>query len=168
MVTFFVTSVFVLGLVAIAIYSWQKLANQSQTIEPLFPPPPPRSLFPPAPPDSTTNAPTQPPVLNKTAVDKALVQQSIEHWQKSPDRNSTAKMLHAAALSDDAEAYQTAVEAVLRSWRETRLRDISGVELQSLINGEFWVLSSGTRSSGAGFVLKRTLSIANRELQTKH
>ncbi len=35
MVTFFVTSVFVLGLVAIAIYSWQKLANKSQTIEQL-------------------------------------------------------------------------------------------------------------------------------------
>ena len=166
MVTFFVTSVFVLGLVAIAIYSWQKLANKSQTIEPLLPPPPPRSLFPDAPPDSTTHATDQP--VSKPAVDKALVQQSIEHWQKSPDRNSTAKMLHAAALSDDAEAYQTAVEHVLRSWRESKLRDISAVELQSLLNGEFWVLSSGARSSGAGFVLKRTLSIANRELQTKH
>ena len=168
MVTFFVTSVFVLGLVAIAIYFWQKPANQSQTIEPVFPPPPPRSLFPDAPPDSKTNAPDHPQPVKEPAVDKALVQQSIEHWQKSPDRNSTAKMLHAAALSDDAEAYQTAVEAVLRSWRESKLRDISAVELQSLINGEFWVLSSGARSSGAGFVLKRTLSIANRELQTKH
>lgn len=168
MVTFFVTSVFVLGLVAIAIYFWQKPANQSQTIEPLLPPPPPRRLFPDAPPDSPTNATAQPPIVNTTPVDKALVQQSIEHWQKSPDRNSTAKMLHAAALSDDAEAYQTAVEAVLRSWRESKLRDISAVELQSLLNGEFWVLSSGARSSGAGFVLKRTLSSANRELQNKH
>jgi hypothetical protein len=35
------------------------------------------------------------------------------------------------------------------------------------LNSEFWVLSSNTRSSGAGFVLKRTLSNATRELKTQ-
>ena len=97
-------------------------------------------------------------------VNKALAQKSIEHWQRNLDRQSIAKMLHIAALSDDAKIYGKAVEIVLRSWRERKLSDVSAMELQSLLNGEFWILSSRTRSSGAGFILKRTLSNANREL----
>ena len=97
-------------------------------------------------------------------VNKALAQKSIEHWQGNLDRQSIAKMLHIAALSDDARIYGKAVDIVLRSWREGRLSGVSAMELQALLNGEFWVLSSRTRSSGAGFVLKRTLSTANREL----
>jgi hypothetical protein len=41
---------------------------------------------------------------------------------------------------------------------------LSAAELQQLLNSEFWLLSSSTRNSGAGFVLKRTLSLAKREL----
>jgi hypothetical protein len=101
---------------------------------------------------------------NELPVNKALAQKSIDHWRESLDRQSTAKMLHIAALSDDAETYRKAVEIVLQSWREGRVPDLSAMELQSLLNGEFWILSSQTRSSGAGFLLKRTLSTANREL----
>jgi len=101
---------------------------------------------------------------NELPVNKALAQKSIDHWRESLDRQSTAKMLHIAALSDDAETYRKAVEIVLQSWREGRVPDLSAMELQSLLNGEFWILSSRTRSSGAGFLLKRTLSTANREL----
>jgi hypothetical protein len=35
-----------------------------------------------------------------------------------------------------------------------------------LFDGEFWVLSARTRSSGAGFILKRKLASARRELET--
>ena len=101
---------------------------------------------------------------NEFPVNKALAQKSIDYWQKNLDRQSTAKMLHVAALSDDAETYCKAVEIVLSSWREGRLPDFSATELQSLLNSEFWILSSRTRGSGAGFVLKRMLSSANREL----
>jgi hypothetical protein len=73
-------------------------------------------------------------------------------------------MLHIAALSDNAETLKTAVDVALRSWREGNLLDVSAIELQALFNGEFWVLSSRTRSSGAGFLLKRTLVSARREL----
>jgi hypothetical protein len=73
-------------------------------------------------------------------------------------------MLHVAALSDDAETYKTAVEVALKAWRDKRLTDVSPHELQALFSGEFWVLSSRTRSSGAGFVLKRTLASARNEL----
>jgi len=102
---------------------------------------------------------------NELPVNKTLAQKSIDYWKDSLDRNTTAKLLHIAALSDDADTYGQAVEVVLNSWREGKLRDVSAIELQSLFNGEFWILSSNTRSSGAGFVLKRTLSTARRELE---
>jgi hypothetical protein len=89
----------------------------------------------------------------------------LNNWKRSPDRGSTAKALHFAALSDDPDVYRVAVEEALGFWREERLKDISPLELQALFNGEFWVLSSRSRSSGAGFVLKRTLAGARRELE---
>ena len=102
---------------------------------------------------------------NELPVNKTLARKSIDYWIGSLDRNTTAKLLHIAALSDDADTYGQAVEVVLDSWRDGKLPDVSAIELQSLFNGEFWVLSSNTRSSGAGFVLKRTLSTAKRELE---
>ncbi|HEV8429309.1 MAG TPA: hypothetical protein VGQ41_15515 [Pyrinomonadaceae bacterium] len=216
MVTLLITSVFVLGLLAIVVYFWQKAANTSQPIElPL--PPPPTGLFSDFKPAAELPSPTEDPkkVLIENAVSgdknaleqahalndsklyeevldilvaqidsapkllslvshitkhefpviKALARKSIDYWKDSLDRHSTAKMLHIAALSDDAEVYRQAVEVVLNSWRDGKLPDLSAAELQSLINGEFWVLSSNTRSSGAGFVLKRTVATAKRELE---
>lgn len=215
MVTLLITSVFVFGLIAIAIFFWQKAANTTQPIElPL--PPPPAGLFSDFKPaelpvptedpkkaviESATkgdkNALAQARLLNDSSfyedilnlfvsqidsepkllslvsyvtrnelpVTKALAQRSIDYWNDSRDRHSTAKMLHVAALSDDAETFRQAVEIALSSWRNGKLPEVSAVELQSLINGEYWVLSSNTRSSGAGFVLKRTLATAKRELE---
>jgi hypothetical protein len=215
MVTLLITSVFVFGLIAIAIFFWQKAANTSQPIDLPLPPQPAGlfSDFKPAELPSPTEDPkkaviesatkgdraalaqahalndsalyeevlnlfiaqidSEPKLLslvshvtrNELPVTKALAQRSIDYWKDSPDKNSTAKMLHLAALSDDAETFRQAVELALNSWRNGKLPDISAVELQSLINGEYWVLSSNTRSSGAGFVLKRTLATAKRELE---
>ena len=89
----------------------------------------------------------------------------VASWQKSPDRSSTTKALHFAALSDDADIYRDAVEQALHFWREGKIPDVSDIELRALFDGEFWILSSRTRSSGAGFVLKRTLDSARRELE---
>jgi hypothetical protein len=97
-------------------------------------------------------------------VNKNLALAVIDHWQENPDRNSTAKALHVAALVDDAALYQETVEAALRYQRAGKLKDVSSTELQALFDGEFWVLSSRTRGSGAGFILKRTLANARREL----
>ena len=166
MVTFFITSVFVLGLLAVAIYFWQKPANTSETSELPLPPPRPQNLFADFQPNELEPADEEQLQTPKDLDDnKEAFQQAIAEWQQASDRNSTAKMLHAAALSEDAEIYRRALETALRSWREGKLSDISAVELQSLFNGEFWVLSSAARSSGAGFVLKRTLANANRELE---
>ena len=220
MVTLLITSVFVFGLIAIAIFFWQKAANTTQPIElPL--PPPPAGLFSdfklaelPVPTEDPKKAviesatkgdknalaqaralndssfyedilnlfvsqiDSEPKLLslvsyvtrNELPVTKALAQRSIDYWndslgKHSTAKHSTAKMLHVAALSDDAETFRQAVEIALSSWRNGKLPEVSAVELQSLINGEYWVLSSNTRSSGAGFVLKRTLATAKRELE---
>ena len=164
MVTFLITSALVLGLFAIAIYFWQKPANGSQSNQ--LPPPHPRGLFS----DFRVNqlrTPTdEQPAEAK--VDRETFNEAIEAiraFQQSPDRSSTTKLLHIAALTDNAKTYERAVELVLMSWRDGSLADLSAVELQALINSEYWVLSSRTRTSGAGFVLKETLSKANGELQ---
>ncbi|HKG97193.1 MAG TPA: hypothetical protein VKA97_05245 [Pyrinomonadaceae bacterium] len=164
MVTLLLTSVLILGLVAIAVYYWQKPAKSSQTID--LPLPQSRGLFS----DFRVNqlrVPTDElpaePKVDSEAFDDAI--QAIRAFQQSPDRSSTTKLLRIAALTDDAKNYGRAIELVLMSWRDGSLADLSAVELQALINSEYWVLSSNTRSSGAGFVLKRTLSTANSELQ---
>ena len=103
---------------------------------------------------------------NDLPVNGALAKAVTASWRKSPDRGSTAKVLHFAALSDDASIYGETVEEVLQFWREGKLPELSKAELRALFDGEFWILSARTRSSGAGFVLKRTLDSARRELET--
>jgi len=103
---------------------------------------------------------------NELRVNTKLALAFMDAWQEIPDRSATAKMLHIAALSDSAETYRLAVKLALSFWREGKIPDLSATELQALLNGEFWVLSAGTRRSGAGYLLKRTLAFARRELET--
>ena len=98
-------------------------------------------------------------------VNQNLAEKVMESYKKAPDRGSTSKMLHIAALSDDAAVYQSAIETALQLWREKRVSEMSAQELRSILDGEFWILSSNTRSSGAGFLLKSTLRGAHRELE---
>jgi hypothetical protein len=105
---------------------------------------------------------------HELSVSKKLAEKVIDSYKRTPDRGSTARMLHLAALSDDAAVYQGAVEVALTFWRDGRLPEISAPELRSILDGEFWILSSSTRSSGAGFLLKRALRSARRELEAAH
>jgi hypothetical protein len=223
MVTFLITSFFILAFLAVAIYFWQKPAASTEA-EALRPPPG-RGLFIDGTPEgqalalaaaaseTSANAVRQraellerarggdkstlldannteddlfeealnlliagadsdPKLLalvsyvtrRELSVSKGLAERVIESYKTAPDRGSTAKMLHVAALSDDAAIYQNAAETALRFWREQRLPQISGSELRSILEGEFWILSAPTRNSGAGFLLKRTLASARREL----
>lgn len=98
-------------------------------------------------------------------VNRALAEAMIDSWQNSPNRQTTAKAIHFAALADDAELFNRVVELSLRLFKEGKLADASAMELQALLNGEYWLLSSRERNSGTGFVLKRTLSSARRELE---
>jgi len=224
MVTFLITTFFILALLAIAIYFWQKPASSIETNALL--PPPGRGLFIDgthhgqelvrldadlqATADAlahrteliaratagensilqearnTDNAELYDDVLNllvagadsdpkllslvsfvtrqELPVNKRLAERVIDSYKTAPDRNSTAKMLHVAALADDAAVYQRAVEASLKLWRDGQLSEISPQELRSILEGEFWILSSPTRSSGSGFLLKQALAGARREL----
>jgi len=167
MVTFLITSVLVLGLIAIAIYFWQKPAHKTETAE--LPPPPVTSLFANEEPALLTEAPEEQPAIqehDEREAKRAAAQEFSERWQAAPDRTSTADMLHSAADTDDAETYNNAVELALNAWQEGKLPDLSATELHNLLNSEYWLLSSRTRSSGAGFILKRTLSRAKRELES--
>ena len=168
MVTLLISSVLALALIVIAIYFWQRPTANSQMLELPPPPPEPSTLFPEfrvnqllSPPEN--RAPEEAPKVDRETFEQAI--HAIREYQKSPNRNTTAQLLHAAALSDNAKNYERAIELVLMSWRDGSLADISAKDLQSLFNSEYWVLSSRTRTSGAGFVLKQTLSSANRELE---
>jgi hypothetical protein len=97
-------------------------------------------------------------------VNSRLAEKFIESWQTAPDRNSTAKMLHVAALSGDAGVYQTAIETSYQFWRARKLPGIHANELRQLIESEFWILAPEVRNSGAGFVLKRKLAQLRRQL----
>jgi len=226
MVTFLITSFFILAFAAIAIYFWQKPAASTEA-QALPPPPPGRALFG----NGTTEgqalaladakeqakaaaeqlrnellerarngdkstlsealnlgngqlyketlgllvdeADSDPKLLSLVSyvtrhelpVNESLAASVIASYKRAPDRNSTAKTLHIAALSDDPVIYQNAVEAVMQFWRTGQLIEVSATELRSILDGEFWILSSATRSSGAGFLLKRTLANARRELE---
>lgn len=103
-------------------------------------------------------------IRHEWPVNTTLAKACIVSWQKAPDRSSTAKTLHIAALCDDADIYRNAAELAVQFWREEKIPNLTAVELNALLNGEYWVLSSATRSSGAGFVLKRSLASARREL----
>jgi hypothetical protein len=225
MVTFLITSLFIIGFLVIAVYFWQK---PSSTIEPeSLPPLATRGLFGGAAaeeraladvdegaklpakslsslierasqgdetvlleshdPDDHTfynqaldllvdRACSRAEILslasyvtrNELPVNRRLAETFRDSCKSAPDRSSTAKMLHLGALSDDAAVYQATVEAALQLWRAGRLSGVSAQELQAILEGEFWILSSSTRRSGTGFLLKRTLASARRELKAAH
>lgn len=219
MVILLISSLLIVGLIAVFIYFWQKPARSDET-ELLPPPPEPRGLFDPV--DSEQRKlvekqvqaePRRVEILalaesgSKSALDEAnrakddslydevlhrmaaaaegpqllslvsyvsrnnlrvtnsLAEKLIESWRTAPTRNSTAEMLHVAALSNDARTYSTAVEAAMQFWRNGNLTDVSVAELRSLVEGEYWIISSRERSSGAGFLLKQTLANVRRELE---
>jgi hypothetical protein len=95
-----------------------------------------------------------------------LAEALLQLWMRAPDVASTGEMLHVAALSDDAGVYGRALEATLRMWDQGKLHKLSAMNLDALIESEYWLLAPEARSSGAGFVLKRTLADARRHLQT--
>ena len=171
-ITFLITSVLVLGLIAIAIYIWQKPARNTEVAE--LPPPPVTSLFADEEPAQLVavleqQLPAEQPLIQESdehEAKRATAAEFIKEWKQSPGRNSTAQMLHLAAAADDAELYDKAAELALDLWQDGKLPDVSAAELNSLLNSEYWLLSSQTRSSGAGFVLKRTLARAKRELES--
>lgn len=96
-----------------------------------------------------------------------LAQWMMREWRHSPDRRTTAQMVHLAALSDDAATYQRAIELTLKMWSERKLPDLSGKLLSGLVESQYWVLTPEARRGGAGFVLKCVVSDVSRQLKNK-
>lgn len=94
----------------------------------------------------------------------ALSDAYLELWKRSPDLTTTARMLHLAALADDAAAYGRAVDAVVAASRAGRLPQVPAGDLRALIESEFWVMTTDARVTGAGFVLKQRLAGLREEL----
>ena len=97
---------------------------------------------------------------------KQLARGFIESWKTAPDRRSTTEMIHIAALSDDAETYEQALEAAVEFWRSGKLSEFKPEELIELLVSQYWVIAPEARRGGAGFALKRRLSGVRRELAT--
>jgi hypothetical protein len=94
----------------------------------------------------------------------ALAELLLGAWRSELTRQTTAELLRVSALSDDAGTFGLAVSEVLQSWEDGRLAGLSAAELRSLFEGEYWLLSSEAKRSGAGFVLKQKLADARRRL----
>lgn len=93
-----------------------------------------------------------------------LAEALLEEWRKAPDAAATTKLLHIAALSDDARMYERAVTSVFEMWRAGRLDGFDGRHLRELFESEYWVLSADAKRSGAGFMLKQRLADVRRAL----
>lgn len=85
-------------------------------------------------------------------------------WQESPDRVRTATMLHLSALADDADTFRKAAEIAALFWQNGQLPELTGEELRTLIDSQFWLISADARRTGAGFVLKQRLTSLRTEL----
>lgn len=103
---------------------------------------------------------------NELRANKQLAQGARAAWKADPNRRSTTEMIHIAALSDDAETYEQAIEAALDLWRRGELAQFSAEELAELFVSQYWVLAPEARRGGVGFALKRRLSGVRRELAT--
>jgi len=61
---------------------------------------------------------------NDLPVNRMLATAVISAWKESPDRAGTAKALHFAALSDDADLYRQTVEQAIELKRAGKLADV--------------------------------------------
>ena len=96
-------------------------------------------------------------------VNQNLAENFMNSCKTAPGRSSATKMLHVAALSDDAELYQSAVlNALDLSGAIGHLTEISPQPVARYMTGRrvLDTVCPKSRSSGAGFLLKRTLSPA--------
>lgn len=94
----------------------------------------------------------------------ALSDAYVELWKATPDLTTTARMLHLAALADDADAFRRAVDAAVAASQAGRLPQVAPGDLRALIESEFWVMTTEARVTGAGFVLKQRLAALRDEL----
>jgi len=92
----------------------------------------------------------------------------LEECKSSTSSVSCSELLHFAALTNDPILYQNACEWVIEEWKRGAFAGVRARDLLGLIEAEQWTISAVARSSGAGFVLKRSLNTFRRELQSEN
>lgn len=93
-----------------------------------------------------------------------LAERMIDELKTSPDKKTLARMLHLAALSDDAAIFEKSLVTAFNFWQKGEVAELSASQLLALCESEYWVLASEARRSGAGFALKDSLSRIRRKL----
>src|SRR5262249_40844951 len=93
-----------------------------------------------------------------------LAERMIDEFKTTPDKKTLARMLHLAALSDDAALFEKSLVTAFDFWEKGNVADLSANQLLTLWKSEYWVLASEARRSGAGFALKDSLSRIRRNL----
>jgi hypothetical protein len=96
---------------------------------------------------------------------RRLAEHMIEIFKNSPNKKAALQLLHLAALSDDAAVYEKSIELAVDFWKKGLLPQLAAKELLTLIESEYWLLSSAAKRSGTGFVLKERLAELRRELK---
>jgi hypothetical protein len=96
-----------------------------------------------------------------------LAEMLLGLWREEPTPASTAELLRVSALSDDAGTFGRAVTEVLQLWEDGGLDALGMEDLRSLLEAEYWLLSSEAKRSGEGFVLKQKLADARRRLTAR-
>lgn len=103
-------------------------------------------------------------IENDLPANLSLTLAVADHCRTSPDRSSAIMLLHLAARTDDANAFNEAFDLLWEARAAGNIPALSAQELMGLAESEFWVLSDLARNSGAGFLLKQRLASARREL----
>jgi len=93
-----------------------------------------------------------------------LAELMIDEFKTSLDKKTLARMLHLAALSDNAGIFEKSLETAYDFWQKGEVAEVSANQLLTLCESEYWVLASEARRSGAGFALKDSLSRIRRNL----
>jgi hypothetical protein len=101
-------------------------------------------------------------------VTPGLALKFLETWKNDPGRLTVAEVLHVTALSNDPLLYRQASETATEYWLAGKLPQVKAEDLLTLIEGEYWILSSAARSSGAGFVLKRSIMEFRKQLVSRN
>ena len=93
-----------------------------------------------------------------------LAEHMIDEFKNSSNKKSLARMLHFAALSDDAALFEKSLVTAFESWQKGEVVELPAGQLLTLCESEYWVQASEARRSGAGFALKDRLSRIRRNL----
>jgi hypothetical protein len=80
------------------------------------------------------------------------------------EQRTLADLIYLAALSDDPEVFERAIDQARTGYRSGRILRTNSRDFLAIIEHSYWLLSPEVRYSGTGFLLKRLVADVRREL----